>query len=75
MEIYEERRRLDQMNEKDLLKEVEYHFRDLVNTKDTCEELQGLVKELEADNENLRNAIVHMPGADHFDDVDLESLK
>lgn len=75
MEIYEDPERLNQMNERDLLKEIEYHFRDLVNTKDTCEDLQNMIKELEVENENLRNAIVNMPGCDQFDNIDLESLK
>ena len=63
------------MNDRDLLKEIEYHFRDLVNTKDACEDMQNYIKELENDNHELKLAIAHMPGAAEFDDVDIESLK
>ena len=63
------------MNDRDLLKEIEYHFRDLVNTKDACEDMQNYIKELENDNHELKLAIAHMPGAGEFDDVDIESLK
>ena len=73
--IFEERQRLDQMNDRDLLKEIEYHFRDLVNTKNTCDDLQAYLKELEQENHEMREAISHLPGIEDFDGIDIESLK
>ena len=73
--LYEEPERLDQMNEKDLLKDIEYHFRDLVNTKNTCDDLHSYLKELENENHGLKMAIANLPGYEDLDNIDIESLK
>ena len=73
--IFEEQSRLDQMNDRDLLKEIEYHFQDLVNTKNTCDDLQNYIKELEDENHELKVDMANLPGFDEYDGIDIESLK
>lgn len=70
------------MNDRDLLDEVESHFKDLANTKDSEESLREYIKELELDKEilqekyeELEQHFLNLPGLDDLDEVDLESLK
>lgn len=80
--LYEDEEKLKTMNDRDLLDEVQSHFKDLANTKDSEESLREYIKDLEIEKEllqekydDLEQHFINLPGYDNYDDVDLESLK